>query len=176
MDITDHDFGPGAQTSEVTPEMASSDKLAEIKQRYRDDPNMYWVSEVDWLLGEVERLRAALEQIAEGAHGVYLATGIGTRLTHRQSRASPAKRWIDLKMVRSDKSEITDEMVERLARFLQTEWAGPYMAHVRDYLPDGIEPGPERDRAIAALQAADWEAEAEARRVAREALRAAFGA
>jgi hypothetical protein len=41
--------------------MASSDKLAEIKQRYRDDPNMYWVSEVDWLLGEVERLQAALD-------------------------------------------------------------------------------------------------------------------
>jgi hypothetical protein len=36
--------------------MVSSDKLAEIKQRYRDDPNMYWVSEVDWLLAEVERL------------------------------------------------------------------------------------------------------------------------
>jgi hypothetical protein len=61
MDITDHDFGPGTQTSEVTPEMASSDKLAEIKQRYRDDPNMYWVSEVDWLLREVERLRALTE-------------------------------------------------------------------------------------------------------------------
>jgi hypothetical protein len=27
----------------------------------RDDPNMYWVSEVDWLLGEVERLQAALD-------------------------------------------------------------------------------------------------------------------
>jgi hypothetical protein len=59
--ITDHDFGTDAQTSEVTPEMASSDKLAEIKQRYRDDPNMYWVSEVDWLLGEVKWLRAALD-------------------------------------------------------------------------------------------------------------------
>jgi hypothetical protein len=58
---------PGAQTSEVTPETASSDKLAEIKQRYRDDPNMYWVSEVDWLLGEVERLRAALELADEVA-------------------------------------------------------------------------------------------------------------
>jgi len=67
---------------------------------------------------------------------------------------------------------ITDEMVERLARFLQAEWAGPYMARVRDYLPEGMEPGPDRDRAIAALQAADREAQAEARRVARQALEA----
>jgi hypothetical protein len=25
--------------------MVSSDKLSEIKRRYRDDPNMYWVSD-----------------------------------------------------------------------------------------------------------------------------------
>jgi hypothetical protein len=75
-------------------------------------------------------------------------------------------------MARSTK--ITDEMVERLASFLQTEWAGPYMAHVRDYLPEGMEPGPERDQAIAALQAADREATAEARRMARKALEIAL--
>jgi hypothetical protein len=53
------------ESSEVTPEMASSDKLAEIKQRYRDDPNMYWVSEVDWLLGEVERLTIDNRRLTE---------------------------------------------------------------------------------------------------------------
>lgn len=70
---------------------------------------------------------------------------------------------------------ITDEMVERLAIFLQAEWAGPYMAHVVDYLPPTMGPGPERDRAIAALQAADQRAAAEARRVARAALRVTLG-
>jgi hypothetical protein len=52
--------------------MASSDKLAEIKQRYRDDPTMYWVSEVDWLLGEVERLRATQQAILAARESVQL--------------------------------------------------------------------------------------------------------
>lgn len=37
-----------------------SDKLAEIQQRYRDDPNMYWIADMDWLLAEIERLRERL--------------------------------------------------------------------------------------------------------------------
>lgn len=40
----------------------STDKLAEIEQRYRDDPNMYWVPEVAWLLSEVERLWTLIAQ------------------------------------------------------------------------------------------------------------------
>jgi len=71
--------------------------------------------------------------------------------------------------------EITDEMVERLAQFLQSEWAGPYYASVREFMPE--ERPYRRDDyylAIRALQKADREAEAEARRVARMGLEAAF--
>lgn len=71
---------------------------------------------------------------------------------------------------------ITDDMVERLARFLQDEWAGPYMAHVRDYLPHyQMGAGPERDRALAELQAADQSSSVQARRMARRALEVALG-
>jgi hypothetical protein len=70
--------------------------------------------------------------------------------------------------------EITDEMVERLARFLQAEWAGPYMARIRDFIPPDMPRGPDFDHALAEMHAAERAAENEARRVARLALAAAL--
>jgi hypothetical protein len=67
--------------------------------------------------------------------------------------------------------QVTDEMAERLSSFLQREWAGPYIARMRDFIPDLAMPlGPERDAALAALRAADEEAEQQALTVARAAL------
>jgi hypothetical protein len=49
----------------------------------------------------------------------------------------------------------------------------PFMAHVRDFVYDGME-GTERETALRALRAADQEAEAGNRAFVAEALRAAY--
>lgn len=41
----------------------ANDLLAEIEQRYRDDPNMYWVTEVEWLIGEAKRRGSEIERL-----------------------------------------------------------------------------------------------------------------
>jgi hypothetical protein len=72
-----------------------SDKINTIQQRLElaghmpeafdtgDSAAFRWREDVTTLLAENELLRAALQKIAEGAHGDYVGAGIGWRLGHQ---------------------------------------------------------------------------------------------
>lgn len=72
----------------------------------------------------------------------------------------------------SEPREVTDAMIEAARRVLAEEWQPPYMARAEDYLRD------DRSRAesLAALQAADREADRLTRESIRRALVAALAA
>lgn len=63
---------------------------------------------------------------------------------------------------------LSDAAVDALARHLQSEWAGPYMAHISDFTEEQVKAG--------WLREADRAAEATARDEARRAIEAALAA
>lgn len=67
---------------------------------------------------------------------------------------------------------LSDRALEALTLHLQSEWAGPYMARVRDFTDDEIKAGKLRE----ADQQAHEEAKAKARRAMEAVLREVFDA
>lgn len=73
---------------------------------------------------------------------------------------------------------ITENQVTAAISVLREELSLPFMARASDYIesPDQPPPGPEREAAMAALRAADDEAEQLNRALVRRALQAAADA
>jgi cell division protein FtsB len=83
------DSTPSAAGAWIHRQAELQGQIANQEQRWRE-AEVEWVERFESLAGErdelraeVERLRAALEKIAEGAHGVYLTAGVGTRVSHK---------------------------------------------------------------------------------------------